>query len=65
MFRGMLVFRIIAAAHVATGFTEAQVHPGIAQLKAFLAAVGIWGYIVYQIEMRAGLLLGHPKLLVY
>jgi hypothetical protein len=36
---GVLALRRIAATHVATGETEAEVDPGIAQLEAFFAAL--------------------------
>jgi hypothetical protein len=41
MARGMFVFRIVAATDVATRQAHAQVHPGVAHLQAFFAAVGI------------------------
>jgi hypothetical protein len=37
----VLVFRIVAAADVAAGQAHAQVHPAVAGLQAFFAAVGI------------------------
>src|SRR5947209_5261410 len=37
MFGGMLILRGIAAAHVPANQAEPQMHPGIAQLDAFLA----------------------------
>jgi hypothetical protein len=40
MFRSVAVFRIVAAADVAAGLTQAQVHPLIAHLQALLAAFG-------------------------
>ena len=40
--RGMLVFRIVAAAHVAAFEAQSQMYPGVASLNAFLA------------DMRAG-----------
>jgi hypothetical protein len=40
VFRGVLVFGRIAAAHVAALQTQAQVNPSIAHFQAFLATVG-------------------------
>jgi len=41
MARGMFVFRIVAAADVATRQAHAQMDPGVARLQAFFAAVGV------------------------
>ena len=41
MFGRVLVFRIVAAADVAACQACAQVHPAVAALQAFFAAVGI------------------------
>src|SRR4029077_7445522 len=38
MLRGMLVFGIVAAAHMAAGKAETKMHPVIAHLEAFFAA---------------------------
>src|ERR1700733_7754296 len=38
---GMPVLGIIAAADVAAGPAQAQVHPGVAGLQAFLAPIGV------------------------
>src|SRR5258708_2148205 len=38
---GVLVLRLVAAADVAAGAAQAQVHPGVAHLQAFLAAVRV------------------------
>lgn len=55
VFRGVLIFRIVAAADVSAGHAEPKMHPGIAHFQAFLAAVRRAGfYVFYLIEMRAG-----------
>jgi len=55
VFRGMLVFRIVATADVAAGHAEPQVNPGIPHFQAFLAAVRRAGFYIFDlIEMRAG-----------
>src|SRR5258706_12649265 len=38
--RRVLVLRVVAAADMAAGAAQAQVHPGVTHLQAFLAAVG-------------------------
>ena len=39
VFRGMLILRIIAAAHLPADHAYAQVYPGITQAQAFQATV--------------------------
>jgi hypothetical protein len=39
VFRSVLVFRAVAAAHVATGFTKPEMNPFVACFQAFLAAI--------------------------
>jgi hypothetical protein len=53
MLGGVLVFRGIAAAHVAAGQAQAQVYPGVAHLQAFLAAARVRLDVVNLIGMRA------------
>jgi hypothetical protein len=47
MFRGMAIFRGVAAAYVATRLAQAQVDPSIAHLQAFFAALRIGGRVLY------------------
>jgi hypothetical protein len=57
MLGGVLVFRRIAAAHMATAQTHPQVHPTVAHFQAFFAAFAIWLYALDLIEM--GTFIGH------
>jgi hypothetical protein len=41
MFGGVLVLRRVAAAHMSTGETQAQMNPSVAGLNAFFALVRI------------------------
>jgi hypothetical protein len=41
MLGGVPVLRVIATTDVPAGSTQAQVHPRVAHLQAFLAAVGV------------------------
>src|SRR5216117_641560 len=50
---GMLVLRFIAAADVSAGAAQAQMHPGIAHLEAFLAAFAARPVGPYQTEVTA------------
>ena len=51
---GVPVRRLIAAADVAAGQTQAKVHPFSTDLEAFLAAIGsAWIDILYLAKMRA------------
>ncbi len=50
---GVPVLRGIAAAHVSAGHTHAQCHPPVAELQAFLTAVGIRADVANRIEMGA------------
>ena len=53
---GVPVGRLIAAADVAAGQTQAKVHPFSTDLEAFLAAIGsAWIYILYLAKVRAAL----------
>jgi hypothetical protein len=49
----MAVGRVVAAADVAAGATEAQVYPSRADLEAVLAAKRAWGHVANGIGMRA------------
>lgn len=54
MFRGVLVFGLIAASDMAADHAETKMHPGIPHFQAFLAAVWGAGFnVFYLIEMRA------------
>jgi hypothetical protein len=57
MFRGVLVFRAIAAAHVAAAQAEPQMDPSVSHFEAFLAAITAGLHFVDLIQVRA--LLGH------
>jgi hypothetical protein len=41
MLGGVPVFRVVATADVAAGATQAKMHPSVAHLEAFLAAVRV------------------------
>jgi hypothetical protein len=41
VFGGVLALRLVAAAHVPAGDTQAQVDPTIAGLQALFAAIGV------------------------
>jgi len=56
MLGGMLVFRRIAAAHVAAGAAKAQMDPRVAHFEAFLAALGSRLDVAHLIEMCASTL---------
>jgi len=51
MFGRVLVLRGIAAAHVPAGHAQAQMHPTITELQAFLAASGVRADVTNRIEM--------------
>jgi hypothetical protein len=53
MFRGVLVFGRVAAAHVAAGQAHPQVHPGVSDPQAILAAAGTWLDIVNLLHVFA------------
>jgi hypothetical protein len=48
---GVLVLRIVTAAHMSTGETKAQVHPGITHFQAFLAPIGARRDVTYLVEV--------------
>jgi len=50
---GMLVLGFVAAADVSAGPAQAQMHPGIAHLEAFLAAFAARPVGLHQIEVIA------------
>jgi hypothetical protein len=53
VFGRMPVLRIVTAADMAAGPAEAQMHPLIATLEAFLAPIGVGATGFYECEMRA------------
>jgi hypothetical protein len=53
MLRGVAVFRVVTAADMAADQTFAQMHPRIAHLQAFFAAVGRRLYVANLREVRA------------
>jgi hypothetical protein len=53
MLGGVFVLRGIAAAHVAVGHAQAQMHPAITEIQAFLAAGGVRADVANRIEMGA------------
>jgi hypothetical protein len=53
MLGGVLIFGGIAATHVAAGEAQAQVHPLVPHLQAFLAAARMRLDVVNLIRMRA------------
>jgi hypothetical protein len=55
---GVFVFRTVAAAHVTTLQTEAQMHPGVSHFEAFFATVCVRGYGANLIEVFA---VGHDS----
>jgi hypothetical protein len=54
MLGGMLVFGIVAAAHMAAGKAETQMDPGVSHLKAFLAAVSARLHLADLLDVCAG-----------
>jgi hypothetical protein len=44
MFRGMLVLRGVAAAHVSANEAQTQVNPGVSRLNAFLTYMLVGGF---------------------
>ena len=52
---GVLVLGRVAAAHMSTGETEAQVDPGISNFQTVLTSIGAWCDFVYLIKMRTAL----------
>jgi hypothetical protein len=54
MLGGVFILRAVAAAYVAATQAEAQLNPGIAQLKACLTAFGAGIHIFDLIHMRTG-----------
>jgi hypothetical protein len=54
VFRGVLVFRAVAIAHMAALQTQAQVYPSVAHFQTLFAALRrFWRYRPYLIEMGA------------
>jgi hypothetical protein len=53
MFGSVLVLGRVAAAHVSTYETEAQLDPGISHFQALFAAFGARRDLLYLIKMRA------------
>jgi hypothetical protein len=56
---GMLVFRVITAAHMAANFAEAQMYPGAAHLQTFLTAFTAWHNILDLNDMLARFRFAH------
>jgi hypothetical protein len=54
VFGGVFVPGRIAAADVAAGQAQAQVHPGVAHLQTFFATFGVGFYVVDLVEVRTG-----------
>src|SRR6266436_1558815 len=52
---GVLVLRIVTAAHMSTGEAEAQVHPGISHFQTVLTSLGARCDVLYLIKMRTAL----------
>ncbi len=52
---GMLILRIVTAAHMSTGETEAQVHPSISNFQTVFTPIGARCDVLYLIKMRASL----------
>ena len=55
MLGGMLILRTVAAAHMSTGETEAQVYPGISNFQTVLTSIGARCDFLYLIKMRTSL----------
>jgi beta-lactamase class A len=54
VFRGVLIFRAVAAANVATLQAQSQMHPGVAHFQTLFASPRrFWRYRSYLIEMSA------------
>jgi hypothetical protein len=51
MFCGVFVFGRVAATDMAANQAEAQVHPAVAHLQTFFAALGFGLYVLDLIEM--------------
>jgi hypothetical protein len=55
MLGGVLILRIVAAAHMSTRETDAQVYPGISNFQTVLTAIGARCDVLYLIKMRTAL----------
>jgi hypothetical protein len=53
MFKGVLVFRRLAASHMAASHADSEMHPGISGFEAVLATLGACGYRVHFIRVIA------------
>src|SRR5437870_9919695 len=51
----VLILRIVTAAHMSTGETEAQVYPGISNFQTVLTSIGARCDFLYLIKMRTSL----------
>ena len=49
---GVLILRIVTAAHMSTRETEAQVYPGISHFQTVLTSIGARCDVLYLIKMR-------------
>jgi hypothetical protein len=54
MLGGVLIGRLVAAAHMATNAADAQMNPPTAHLQAFFAAFGAWFDFLNLVEMGTG-----------
>ena len=52
---GVLILRIVTAAHMSTGETEVQVDPGISNFQTVLTSIGARCDVLYLIKMRTSL----------
>jgi hypothetical protein len=59
MFRGVLVFRAVAAAYMTTLQAQAQMHPGVARAQAVFTTVGAGRDVFDLIQMSTNF--GHIK----
>ncbi len=60
MLCGVLVLGGVAAADMAAAQTQAEMHPAVAHLQTFFAALGFWLYALDHIEMST--VFGHAGL---
>jgi hypothetical protein len=55
MLGGVLILRIVTAAHMSTRETDAQVYPGISNFQTVLTSIGARCDVLYLIKMRTSL----------
>jgi hypothetical protein len=51
MFRGVFIFRGIAATDVAAAQTKTQMHPAVPHLQTLFAALGLWLHALNLIQV--------------